>query len=63
MRVYCPHFLFLELQLDKESLLARIKELQFQLEESATRHNGLIGRLMEAQELLAALDKKEAVEA
>lgn len=39
----------------KEKLEQRIEELKAQLEQSAVVHNGMVGRLMEAQSMLAEL--------
>ena len=35
------------------TLEARVKELEQTIEQSAANHNGLVGRLMEAKELLS----------
>ncbi len=48
----------------KEKLLARIQEISQALEHSAASHNSLLGRLQEAQKLLADCESvvEDAVE-
>lgn len=50
--------------MDVNLLSARIETLQQAVESSAANHNGLVGRLLEARELLSSLvNPSEGVEA
>lgn len=42
-----------------EQARARVNELQNQADQSAANHNMIIGRMLEARERLATLEKKE----
>lgn len=46
--------------MDKEQLELRIKEIQTAIEQSAANHNGLLGRLLEAQHVLDNIKSIEA---
>ena len=43
--------------MDVHALMSRIKEIEQAVEQSAANHNGLIGRLLEAKELLEKLSQ------
>ena len=45
--------------MDANALIERIKELEKQIEQSAANHNGLVGRLLEAKDLLHSLVSTE----
>ena len=51
--------------MDANQLIARIDALQQAVEQSAANHNGLVGRLLEAKELLQQMAQpvQEVVEA
>ena len=44
-----------ENKLDANIIISRIAQLKEAVDQSAANHNGLVGRLLEAQELLASL--------
>ena len=48
--------------MNREQLVARLQEISMELERSAANHNGLLGRLQEAKEMLEKLDAESVPE-